>query len=162
MGRTRGLGARRAAVGSGILLCALVMTTLASSCASTNANGAGADSPGPEDVTATAAQTAGFAPGMPGLEAKRATSQAEMGEALRELGNVGNACDLACPQLIRLRMGVKHMCGVSQITDDLRRCKEAKETLLTTETGLKPSCGTCAPHHDTTDDADADINERPL
>jgi hypothetical protein len=119
---------------------------------------AASDTP-PADNAATGYEAPGrgspYTPGQPGLAARRAAAQAEIGEALRALEVAGDACGSACPPLADLRVGVGHLCGVADTKDDDRMCKESRATLLATESKLRPSCGACKPppaDADTTDD----------
>jgi hypothetical protein len=112
-------------------------------CASTNGAAPDPSMPGTENDSRPA-QVAGYAPGVPGFEARRATAQAEIGESLRKLDTAGDSCGLACPAVSSLRVGVRHRCAVSEMKEDDKICKEARKQLLEIETRLKPSCGLCA------------------
>jgi hypothetical protein len=123
------------------------------SCASTSGSNGGPDTPASAEGEAVPASASGWSPGKPGLAARRATAQAEIGEATRALEVAGTACDSACPSLDGLRLGVKHLCSVADTKEDVKVCKEARGLLGAAEAKLKPSCGTCAPHVDVEPDA---------
>ncbi len=127
-----------------LLRCALVCSVAAhlghAGCASSTA-----PAPGAAEATNVPANASGWMPGRPGLAARRATGQAEVGEARRTLRTVGEACGDACPALDALRAGVKHLCELDDTRDDQKLCKEFRLELLAEEARLKPSCGVCAP-----------------
>jgi len=87
------------------------------------------------------------------VAARRATAQAEIGEALRALTTAGNACDDACPALHELRKGVANLCSVNDNKDDVSFCKQVKQELADAERPVKKWCGACGPHQEI--DADA-------
>ncbi len=134
------------------------------SCADTSASGPAPGTAPPNDDPNLPGRALGWGPGQPGLQAQRATGQAEVGEALRVLETTGEACDVACPALLALRLGVKHLCTVTQTKDDAKLCKDVRGQLLATEKRLRPSCGTCAPPHDAGADASEFVpcDERPI
>jgi hypothetical protein len=138
-----------------VLLGACLASVAYVACADTNAAAPDPSNPGTENDPRPA-QVGGYAPGVPGFEARRATSQAEIGEAMRKLDQSGDACGLACPALRQLRVGVQRRCAVQEMTEDHKICKEQRAQLLAIETRLKGSCGTCVASADAGAAVDAD------
>jgi hypothetical protein len=122
---------------------AWVASVLVASCGASTA-------PPPDTVPSTTDPVVarGWAPGQPDLAARRATGQAEIGEALRALDVAGDACGSACPALADLRIGVAHMCALADTRDDEKICKESRARLLEIGTHIKATCGACKPAPD--------------
>jgi len=134
----RRLASGRVALAIGLALLAACATTTGSAPVPELA-------PVPDDP-AVPARSSGWSPGQPGIAARRATGQAEVGEARRTLETTGDACGLACPALVALRLGASHLCSISDTKDDAKVCKEVRAEVTAVQARLKPSCGDCSPH----------------
>jgi len=139
----------RGHVGACLLLFVSAMGSVVASCAAS-------ESPPPETATSSTdpVTTGPWMPGQPDFAARRASGQAEIGEALRALDVAGSACGDACPALATLRVGVVHLCGVADTKDDQKICKESRASLATSEARLRADCGACKPAPDADTDTD--------
>ena len=98
-----------------------------------------------DNSEAVPARSSGWDPGRPGFAARRATAQAEIGEATRTLETAGDACGDACPAMVELRRGVHNLCSVKDTRDDENVCKDYRTQLVAAEGHLRASCGACKP-----------------
>ena len=71
------------------------------------------------------------------LSTRRATAQAELGEATRAILATGGDCADSCAGVATLRAAVDRLCSIRDSRDDDVRCKEAKSTLATTDARVK-------------------------
>jgi hypothetical protein len=101
-----------------------------------------------------AGRALGWKPGEPGLPARRASGQAEIAEAVRGLEAAGSTCSDACPSLLALRLGVTHLCGVTDTKYDFKVCVDNKKLLADAEAKLKAPCNACAPEVEKPDASD--------
>jgi len=140
-----------AAVGATLLALG---AALSMSCADTTATGPTPETAPPSEGVPAPAGGTGWAPGKPGLPARRGAAQAEIAEATRGLEVAGAACGDACPLLVNYRLGVDHLCSVADTKDDAKVCHDNRKALKEAETKLAPSCGTCGPHVEAPDASD--------
>jgi hypothetical protein len=119
--------------------------------------------PPKDDPTNDPPRGAAWSYGQPGLEARRATAQAEVGEAIRVIETSGDACTDACPALASLKAGVAHLCNIADNKDDEVACHEARARLTSAVPHVRAACGTCGPPGTTSDDGGySDYDGPPL
>ena len=108
--------------------------------------------PPPEAAAATSAdddnipgRASGWAQAQAGLSARRATAQAELGEANRALRTAGDACADACLLLPALHAAVTHLCEIRDNHDDTARCKESRKAVTAAAAKVATACNACKP-----------------
>jgi hypothetical protein len=144
------LSSWRVSLGLAAILLGLFGLTTSSSCVENDTPlSEAARSPDPG-----AGRALGWKPGDPGLPARRASGQAEIAEAVRGLEAAGSTCSDACPSLLALRLGVTHLCGVTDTKYDFKVCVDNKKLLADAEAKLKSPCNSCAPEVEKPDASD--------